>query len=367
MSNHPPKWTKSSKTFVFIFNVGRGLSAFIRLPNNTGVIYDMGNDAETEPSQILKDNLFGHIRAIKQLVVSHPHKDHYSGSSEMMEMLKAERMTPALVTMPNFVERDASDDEVKDECLNEDLLTSMSDDDKERYKSIYGDRTPPLQVMQKDGSMASAQRKFECALFYVRPPEVEELHSSGQEYANGTSLCYYLRHNNHAIFFAGDITPAAMKELINATDKTEKRYSCLSPSNSTEYPESAHDKNAKNPNLADLLSNENISLINVAPHHGLESCYCDEFFQTARPLVNIVSEKSGEDSTVDKRYSTVIENGVYVKSGVPATQDRGEKRKMLTTRKDGHILIIMGHESSAPVFYHSKNVSDLFAVLNDLS
>lgn len=375
-----PKWIKSEKTFVFVFNVGRGLSVFIRMPNNIGIIYDMGSSTETKPSKILEDNIMEYISSIKQLIVSHPHKDHYSDSTEMLSMLERTGKNVELVTLPNFVKRenykarvnqDGNVEEVKNECLNESLLENMSEEDKKQYKDIYGERKPPLRAIYPDAECAKLNAELECAIFYVRPPEVEELHSSAQEYGNGTSICFYYRHNNHVLFLPGDITPAAMKELLIDSDKTEKRYSSIAskaPGYNPKKVQSARDKNAKNPNLLSLLTDASLSIINVAPHHGLESCYCEDFFDVVNPLVNIVSEKSGEDGKVDDRYTQKIKHGVFLKSGKhPIVQEQGGKRKRLTTRQDGHLLIVMGQDEAQPVFYHSSEVCDLFEVLDELA
>ena len=73
MNKITPYWTKSNKTFVFIFNVERGLSIFIRLPNNHGIIYDIGSSENFSPTSFIEDNLISHIECIDQLIVSHPH------------------------------------------------------------------------------------------------------------------------------------------------------------------------------------------------------------------------------------------------------------------------------------------------------
>lgn len=374
MSDIKPKWTKSDKTIVIVFNVGRGLAIFIRMPNNKCIIYDMGSSEDFSPAEVIKDEFIdtGYIKGVSQLFVSHPHKDHFQESDVMIGgTIKQESIE--LITMPNF-EDFSEEDSVgrKNEKLDETFLSQqMSEDDIKQYKAIYADRKPPLCVVYADDKHDnSVNEDIECGLFYMRPPDVKEIHGeSVQEYGNGTSLCFYYRHNKHVIWIQGDITPEVMKKMINASsDEIERRFSHLKAANLQEN-DSLYGYNplrsGDNPYPSSLLSDADMRLINVAPHHGLQSCYSEDFFEVANPIVNIISESHGNNGTVDRRYSN-HDKGVYVRSGEDCSQDTGGKRKSLTTRKDGHILMVLGSDGD-PVFYHSTAIEQIINAMNELS
>lgn len=369
-----PNWTTSRKTIIIVFNVGRGLAVLIRMPNNKCIIYDMGSSEDFSPAEVIKEKIIdtGLIKGVAQLIVSHPHKDHYQESEKMIgEVIKEKAID--LITMPHFEDYSTEDNKGrKDEKLDKEFLSEqMSEEDIDQYKTIYGNRKPPLSTIYTNGRYDNrVNQDIECGLFYMRPPDVKELHGdSVQHYGNGTSLCFYYRHNKHAIWIQGDITPEVMKKMINASsDEIERRFSHLKAANLQENNTSyGYDpiRSSDNPYPSSLLSDSNMKLINVAPHHGLQSCYSDDFFAVAKPIVNIISESSGNNGTVDTRYSN-HDKGVYVKSGEDCSQDSGGKRKSLTTRKDGHILMILGGDGD-PVFYHSTDIELIINAINKLA
>lgn len=337
----------------------------------------MGSSSDFSPAEILKKEFIdtGYIAGVSQLFVSHPHDDHFDESDKMVfETLG--NIDIDYVTMPNFENfKDGMGTGRMDEKLDEQFLLEQAENKvsaKEvlnRYKKIYGERKPPLVIFP--GPISCGNSRIDCGLFYMRPPEVKTIHeSSAQDYANGTSLCLYYRHNSHAIWIPGDITPDVMSKLLIPNDnRVERRYVSLNETHklceqSTLYGYD-YSQSSNNPNLAELLSDANIKLINVAPHHGLQSCYSEDFFAVAKPIVNIISESSGNNGTVDTRYST-HDKGVYVRSGEDCSQDSGGKRKSLTTRKDGHILMVLGSDGD-PVIYHSTEIEKIIHAMNELS
>jgi len=76
-----PKWTQTLQSHVWIFNVGRGLSIFIRTALNQGILYDFGCGKDFSPTKFIKEKLLPHLDAYKdckvaQTIISHPHVDH---------------------------------------------------------------------------------------------------------------------------------------------------------------------------------------------------------------------------------------------------------------------------------------------------
>ncbi len=72
----------------------------------------------------------------------------------------------------------------------------------------------------------------------------------------------------------------------------------------------------------------------VAPHHGRENGCCDEVFNFCNPQIVIISDKQKEHDTQE---TTSWYNSKA--SGIPLLVPPYGKRSVLTTRKDGHMVI----------------------------
>ena len=84
------------------------------------------------------------------------------------------------------------------------------------------------------------------------------------------------------------------------------------------------------------------ALILVAPHHGRETGYLEEFAKTVNPYITIISDTiKGETSVADKYSNLSIGYGVFDGQTREMTQ-----RKCLTTRNDGNIEVIFGYDDS---------------------
>ena len=82
------------------------------------------------------------------------------------------------------------------------------------------------------------------------------------------------------------------------------------------------------------------ALILVAPHHGRETGYLEEFVRKVSPLITIISDTAkGETSVADKYSNLSIGYGVFDGQTREMTQ-----RKCLTTRNDGNIEVIFGYD-----------------------
>ena len=76
----------------------------------------------------------------------------------------------------------------------------------------------------------------------------------------------------------------------------------------------------------------------VAPHHGRESGYYDEFVAKVRPYLTIISDTSKGTTSVTEKYDAYTKGySVY-----NCSTRRNEDRKCVTTRKDGNISVKFG-------------------------
>jgi competence protein ComEC len=80
----------------------------------------------------------------------------------------------------------------------------------------------------------------------------------------------------------------------------------------------------------------------VAPHHGRESGYYEEFVDLVKPDITIISDKSGTDTSASQKY-TNKSKGYKVNNKLTGEK---EDRYCLTTRKDGNIEVIFEETDS---------------------
>jgi hypothetical protein len=356
----PPKWKTSSKTYIWLFNVGRGLSIFIRLPNNIGIWYDLGCSEEFSPVDFIKQNILPHLNKYNksynpgQLIISHPHIDHIQEITKFNEMIKT--YSPGLITGPHdkAVEGQAAE--------NLDFTRILNDDNKDmvsEYKKLYGKRNPPLQTLKRKDCFETNEDVV-YGIYYMRPPEVDIIHlDDDHKYVNGVSLCFYLRHNNHSIWISGDVTQEVHEEILIGEISIERRFTYFQKV-PKETPEDFHSKNSSQPTPEELFDDHGLTLL-IAPHHGLESCFCQSLFDLipgGKTGLNIISEKRhlGEnDGVVDKRYSDADHSkGMYV--NIDGAQYLNQS---VSTRNGHHMLFILGRESERPKVFLRKNPHDL--------
>ena len=326
------------KTYIFIFNVERGLSIFIRTGLNLGIIYDCGSSENFSPTSFIKENLLDGLdkykeKNIAQLVLSHPHADHIS---EVQSFLDKEPLSPALVTCPH------DKDCIPPEALDWTLITN--DDDKllDTYKKLYEKRNLPLQTINYTGNRSIPN--LENGLYYVKPPVIKDhIHSSAQDYSNAVSLVFYLRHGKNSILIPGDITPQTFKYILELQPGTEQRYSCLeADKNKENWPKAT---TVDQPSLLSLIK-QGLSVL-VAPHHGLESSYSEEFYNVCKdnlPKLIIISDKrhtGKNDGNISEKYQTEAGS-----QGVDVMRNNvTEFRHSVSTRNDDHILIVFDGNS----------------------
>lgn len=355
----PPAWITSEKTYIWLFNTGRGLAICTRLPNNIGMIYDLGCNDDFSPVEFIEEEILPYLDKYNgsynpgQLFVSHPHQDHIQESKKINE---SENYNTGLITMPHDKDVEGQADEKLDftRIENEGNKSVI-----EEYKKLYEGRTPPLQSLELVKCPESVE-DFDLGLYYMRPPDVDDIHSSDDhKYGNGVSLCFYLRHNRHSIWICGDITPKVHEDILTCEDSVEKRFTYFNDVPNS-MPDKFHSKTSSQPTPEELFDDYGLTLL-VTPHHGLESCFCQALFDSipgGKTNLNIVSEKrhKGEnEGDVDGRYSDVDHSmGMWVD-----IDGSSVRRRMVSTRNGHHMLFILGRDSAPPKVYLCKDPYDL--------
>jgi len=356
-----PIWSTTQKTYIWVFNTERGLSVCVRLPNNLGMIYDLGCREDFSPIQFMEKNMIPHFTefreaSVAQLICSHPHHDHIQ---EAHLVNNSQVIKNALITLPHHLPvRDQEDERI-------DFQRIERDDNREiiaEYRRLYNGRNPPLQTLSPD-QVPSMNEDVVTAIYYMRPPAVSSIHENNDHhYGNGVSICLYLRHGRHSIWITGDVTPEVHRHLIKGSEFIEKRYSQFSPSVSHYLPD-FHSRTSSQPSLKSLFKDHGLSLF-VTPHHGLESCFCQEVFDAipaGMPWLNVISEKrhTGEnDGTVDARYS----DERHALGGYVNIDGATEFRRKVSTQNGHHMLFVLGGDNENPSVHLRKKPEDLLNI-----
>jgi hypothetical protein len=362
-------WENSNATLIFIFSVGRGNAAFLRTPLNQGFVIDAGAEGGGgfSPAAFLKRHVLPKLdkyenRSIAQAILSHPHADHIA---ECGELAPGNDLEPKLLTCPH--DKDFKDGTPSHEKLNWGRIKNpdFAKGAENNYKQLYERRELPLQtILFQPTRWIAVPPNLEYGIYYMRPPVAERLHpSDDNKYGNATSLVFLYRHGPHSILFPGDITPEAMEMLLNQAEGTEKRFTRFDRSFTNDHPQ-WHKETADQPSLAGFLRQHGLSIL-VAPHHGLESCFCGVLYkhiQSGKPRINVISErrKSADcDGKVHPFYQSI--DGA---SGVEIVcEGKPEQRRSVSTVNGHHILVIF-EGAGAPRIYLEKDATQLISIAN---
>ena len=86
-----------------------------------------------------------------------------------------------------------------------------------------------------------------------------------------------------------------------------------------------------------MCSVENVDIL-LAPHHGRESCYSQEFMNHVNPAITIISDKPEDNNeSASSKYSDNSRGMTILKNG------KHEFRSCLTTRNDGDITVTINN------------------------
>ena len=353
-------WHETQFTYVWIFSTGRGLSVCIRFPQNIGILYDLGCSEDFSPTDFVLRHIAPKLTKFKdcsiaQVVMSHPHLDHIQEVDVLLRDRNAsDCIYPQLLTCPH--DKEGEDDEAVDFTRVNNPESAA--DTIEKYRKSYESRSLPLQTITSESDHRFAN--VEYGIYYLRPASCDVLHeNSDQDYTNALSLLLYLRHGYQSMLIPGDITPDAFRAVLSDEESVEKRYTWFDKA-PEDTPADSHAKTGDQPALADLLADRGLSVL-VAPHHGLESGFCQDVFDHmagGKPALNVISEKrhlSDTDGKVDSRcQSREYAQGVEVD-----VEGEKERRYSVSTMNGHHLLAVFRGTGRRFDVYSRANPEDL--------
>lgn len=265
------------KTDVLIFDVGLGQSIFVYPHSHPayGMLVDCGNVEGFEPIDFLIKKGFIENNTLSNLTLTNYDQDHFSGMPYLRNKVGISTITFA----PNLTSI-----EIKD--LKERPLTNALEHTcyiKDTYIYPAPTYTPP----------------FIKQTFYLRKEDLENPDT------NNLSQVVFIEHRGSVICISGDLEEAGWKKLMEVS-----------------------------PGIKDWLAKTDVF---VASHHGREGGYCSNVFQHCKPECIVISDKGIMHET--QRDMSSIYGGHVVGAGISFNDDISNKRKVLTTRDDGHIWV----------------------------
>jgi hypothetical protein len=338
-------WYKTLFCYIWVFNVGRGLCAFIRTPLNQGILVDCGSSDDFSPLIFIRKNIIPKLDKYKgnklaQVIISHPHSDHFSDINNLF--FEGSDLGPTLLTCPH--------DKSEDEAINWDRVENPESSSTlvEKYRESYKQRALPLQTILFESNRTVPN--LEYGIFYLRPPICEKVHEEDNlKYTNSTSILLYLRYGFQNILFTGDMTPEVMKNILEEKEGVEKRYTIFE----REQSENSdwHCKTSTQPSLTYLLKSHGLTVL-VAPHHGLKSGFPADLYTTLKnnkPNLVVISEKRHfrpQDGDIESIYQS--KDGA---SGMDVEIEgiKGNKYS-LSTKSGHHILLVFTGSGNCRVY-----------------
>lgn len=257
-----------------VWNVELGLAVHVKAPNNRFIVIDLGSKQDFSPLKQLNNCDVGFM------VITHPHLDHISDISNIH------------FAKPKVLERchEYSRNELLEDSRECDQKTFIQYCDfVERYTESVSELDNPSSGIPFGGLTAQVFRTKIC----------------DKKNKNNFSAIVILEYWGKRIVVCGDNETESFQVLMKNADFQLKV---------------AH---------ADIL---------VAPHHGRESAYYEEFVKLVAPKLTIISDTAKSETSAVDKY-TRASSGLKV---LDCSTLSSESRKCLTTRNDGNIQICFG-------------------------
>lgn len=257
-----------------IWNVELGLAVHIKAPNGRYIVIDLGSTNSTSPLLALNGKDVGY------LVITHPHLDHFSDIDNIKYIC------------PDVLWRCKS-------YTRSELLDGARESDKGKINK-YCDF-----VDSYNGALSPHQDPGTGTPFNGLKAELFQTSLCDKSNKNNFSAIVILKLGNAKIVVCGDNESESFENLMAQSD------------------------------FRDAVKD---AWVLVAPHHGRESGYYEDFVNLVNPYITVISDTNkGETSAVSKYSSKSKGWNVY-----NALNGNSEQRKCLTTRNDGNIEIQFG-------------------------
>lgn len=264
-----------------VWNVELGLAVHIKAPNGKYVVIDLGSTQNVSPITSLM------FKKVGYMVITHPHYDHFS------DIRNIGWAKPDVLWRVKAYSRD--------ELLNN------------------------VRVQEKDDFVAYCN----FCDGYNGSLSAEELPSSGNPFDGmkvsvfSTNICDKVNKNNFSAIVVIELGHA--KIVVCGDNEDDSLKSMMQRS--------------------DFKDAVREAWVLVAPHHGCESGYNEDFVKLVHPYLTIISDTVKGETSVTEKYTSKSKGWQVWKSG----EETQIERKCLTTRNDGNIQVVFG-ESDNPLY-----------------
>ncbi len=259
------------------YDVEHGNCTHIITPNGKHFLVDIGTKSNSSICRYLKSTYFRDQGRIDYLIITHPHIDHIKD----LENLYTYNIKPRTLRRPSAAF--------------------------------------PLQEVDTD---TDAQRALK-----------RKANEMSEEYNSKVTVDPDLPENNGGVeisFFDPNVVGREKSDLNN--------YSCVMILEYAGFKTVLTGDNPSTKLIEMLRQNEfrqsiTKATVLLAPHHGRDTDYCDEFVEAVNPGLTIISDKSIQ-------YDTQADSAQIYSTHTRGVEWNGKHRKIFTTRSDGTITFL---------------------------
>jgi beta-lactamase superfamily II metal-dependent hydrolase len=282
---------------IVFWDVQHGNMTYIKTPNNRHIVVDLGtgdyskDKAEFSPLLHLKNKY--DVYQLDYLIISHPHLDHID------DILNFDSLEPKVLNRPKHLS-------------NSEVMERVIEKHREKFEKY-------CEINDRYNQPVNSES-------YNSPSNPDNW--GGMEIETFTpTTCKHNNFNSHSIV---SIFQYAGMKIIIPGDNDKCSFDELMGQNSF----------AKAISDADIL---------LAPHHGRESGYHEDFINTVNPRITVVSDSKFCDTSANARY-TAKSRGWKVHKSDGTSKDR----KCLTTASDGEVVAHFGFQDNDDRFLYVK-------------
>jgi hypothetical protein len=286
-----------------IFNVEHGFCAFIKSPNNYGLMIDCGGRENFSPIKWIrqhynygKGNIQYHQgRRIAEMIITHLHMDHFSDIGSFVN--REDR--------PKILLRDRRTLKFIDEKIEEEKEGSSQQKVLKQFKKFQSSYT------------LDVEKKVDWGFDFFKHSQIsykdaEDISKDRDKIINNRSYITSIEYAGRKILFPGDIETAGWDKAFNSS-----------------Y-------------LLDILEGTDFF---VTSHHGRQSgCNSDMLDYTGKPYIYIVSARARDEGTYYSFYSRRENSYGYFVSG-----DSEPSRVISTKRRSRSIKIIIDEKGRTAI------------------
>lgn len=277
----------STTVEVIFWDVKHGHATYIKSPNSKHIVIDLGvgdysgNNPDFSPLQHLKQH--HNVDQLDYVIITHPHLDHID------DIHNFDLLQPKILLRPSSISE-------------KQLLAGVREQDKAKYNKyieICSRYNSPVKENDSDPDDSNNYGGLKISRFIPSHYEGDNL--------NNYSIVTVIEYAEIKIVLPGDNEKSCLDELMKQSD----------------FKTAIVD--------ADIL---------LAPHHGRESAYNNDFVTHVNPRLTIVSDGKYCDISANSRYSQKSRGwNVYKKDGISIN------RKCLATNSDGEVYVKFGYKS----------------------